>query len=204
MAESPSAVPPYNGFLGVGFSDGAARVSPIRRNPASRHAADMPNYRRFWVPGGTWFFTVNLLKRRENDLLVREIGLLRECVARERSRRPFSIVAWVALPDHMHWIWRLPDGDADFATRWRRIKTDFSLGLANTEHRCEARRKRGERGIWQRRYWEHAICDQTDLQRHVDYVHYNPVKHGLVDEAADWPHSSLHRHIERHEKRTQL
>jgi putative transposase len=157
----------------------------------------------FWVPGGTWFFTVNLLQRRGNDLLVREIDLLRKYVARERSRRSFTIIAWVVLPDHMHWIWRLPDNDSDFATRWRRIKTDFSLGLANSELRCEARRKRGERGIWQRRYWEHAIRDDDDLQRHVDYVHYNPVKHGLVDEDVDWPHSSLHHHIERHQNRTQ-
>lgn len=119
----------------------------------------MPNYRRLWVPGGNWFFTVNLLERRENNLLVREIDLLRECVAQQRSRRPFSIIAWVVLPEHMHWIRRLPYGDADFATRWRRIKTDFSLGLAKTERRCEARRERGERGIWQRRYWEHAIRD---------------------------------------------
>ena len=89
----------------------------------------MPNYRRLCVPGGTWFFTVNLLERHGNDLLVRKIDLLRDCVARERNRRPFAIVAWVVLPEHMHWIWRLPEGDADFATRWRRIKTDSVSAL---------------------------------------------------------------------------
>ncbi|MBP6748035.1 MAG: transposase [Xanthomonadaceae bacterium] len=156
----------------------------------------MPNYRRLWVPGGTWFFTVNLLQRRDNDLLVREIDRLRDCVARERGRRPFSIMAWVVLPEHMHWIWRLPEGDADFAMRWRRIKTDFSLGIEKTEHRSSARIVRGERGIWQRRYWEHAIRDEVDLWRHVDYIHYNPVKHGLVANVADWPHSSFHRYFQ--------
>ena len=156
----------------------------------------MPNYRRLWVPGGTWFFTVNLLERQGNDLLIREINRLRDCVSRERERRPFSIIAWVVLPEHMHWIWRLPDGDADFATRWRRIKTDFSLGILKTERRSLVRVRRGERGIWQRRYWEHAIRDDIDLQRHIDYVHYNPVKHGHVTTVADWPHSSFHRYVQ--------
>ncbi len=156
----------------------------------------MPNYRRLWIPGGTWFFTANLLERRGNDLLVREIDLLRRCIARERARRPFTTLAWVVLPEHMHWIWRLPEGDPDFATRWRRIKTDFSLGIAKNERRCSVRHKRRERGIWQRRYWEHAIRDETDLHRHVDYVHFNPVKHGLVDQAEDWPHSSCRRYLE--------
>jgi putative transposase len=152
----------------------------------------MPNYRRHWKPGGTWFFTVNLLERRDNDLLVREIELLRHCFAQERRRRPFSVIAWVVLPEHMHWVWRLPEGDADFATRWRRIKTGFCMGLPPTERRCAVRMRKGERGIWQRRYWEHAIRDNDDLQRHVDYVHYNPVKHGHAARAVDWPHSSFH------------
>lgn len=153
----------------------------------------MPNYRRYWVPGGTWFFTVNLLARRGNDLLVREIDLLRVCVAREKRRRPFSIIAWVVLPEHMHCIWRLPDGDVDFATRWRRIKTDFSRCIAKTERRSSVRVRRGERGVWQRRYWEHAIRDDDDLRRHVDDIHFNPVKHGHVADAAEWPYSSFHR-----------
>ena len=157
----------------------------------------MPNYRRAWVPGATWFFTVNLLERRGNDLLVREIELLRHCVALERSRRPFLALAWVVLPDHMHWLWRLPPGDADFATRWRRIRTDFSLGLARNEQRSATRRRRGERGIWQRRYWEHLIRDPDDLRRHFDDIHYNPVKHGWASTAAAWPHSSFHACVRR-------
>lgn len=93
----------------------------------------MPNYPREWTPGGTWFFTVNLLERRYNDLLTANIDHLRDCVALERTRRPFSVIAWMVLPEHMHWTWRLPEGDADFATCWRRIKTDFCRGISRTE-----------------------------------------------------------------------
>ena len=91
----------------------------------------------------------------------------------------------------------LPSGDSDFASRWRRIKKTFSKQIPATEHRSATRQRRGERGIWQRRYWEHLIRDDTDYRNHIDYIHYNPVKHGLVQRAADWPHSSLHRHIQR-------
>ena len=149
------------------------------------------------TPGGTWFFTVNLLERRGNDLLVRHIDLLRACVAAERSRRPFAIRAWVVLPEHMHWMWTLSVGNADFPTRWRRIKTDLSRVLARTERRSAVRINRGERGIWQRRYWEHQIRDEVDYARHFDYIHYNPVKHGWVKRVVDWPHSTFHRHVER-------
>lgn len=155
----------------------------------------MPDYRRADTPGAIWFFTVNLLQRHGNELLVREIGLLRECVTRERSRRPFSILAWVVMPDHMHWLWRLPDEDADYSTRWRRIKTDFSKSLETREHRSPVRTARGERGIWQRRFWEHRIRDESDLHRHMDYIHFNPVKHGYAARAADWPHSSFMQHV---------
>ena len=154
----------------------------------------MPNYRRAHAFGATWFFTVNLLERHGNDLLVREIDRLRDCIACERRRRPFTILAWVVLPEHMHWLWRLPAEDADFSTRWRRIKTDFSRGLPRSERRTSIRLARGERGIWQRRFWEHQIRDEADLRRHLDYIHFNPVKHGLVRQAADWPHSSFAHH----------
>jgi len=157
----------------------------------------MPNYRRALVPGASWFFTVNLLRRRNNDLLVRGIDALRACVEQERVRRPFVVNAWVVLPEHMHWIWTLPDGDADFPTRWRRIKTAFSLAHPGVEVRSTARVHRGERAIWQRRYWEHCIRDEADYRRHVDYIHYNPVKHGWVRRAADWPHSSFRHFVAR-------
>jgi putative transposase len=105
--------------------------------------------------------------------------------------------AVVVLPDHLHCIWSLPDGDADYSTRWGLIKAHFSRGVEHGERRSASRIKRGERGIWQRRFWEHCLRDDGDYARHVDYIHWNPVKHGYVQRVADWPHSSLHRHVAR-------
>jgi len=156
----------------------------------------MANYRRAFIPGGTWFFTVNLLQRHDNDLLVREIDVLRTTVRRVRTRYPFHINAWVVLPEHLHCVWTLPPGDSDFSTRWRLIKSGFSRALPQTEHRCKVRCAAGERGIWQRHYWEHAIRNDADYQRHVDYVHRNPVKHGWVQRVSDWPYSTFHRYVE--------
>jgi len=121
---------------------------------------------------------VNLLQRHNNDLLVREIGLLRETVSRVRKRHPFRIDAWVVLPEHMHAVWTLPPGDADFSKRWRLIKSAFSRALPKTERRSNVRQSAGERGIWQRHYSEYWIRGEADYQRHLDYVHANPVKHG--------------------------
>jgi len=151
------------------------------------------DYRRAWHPGGTYFFTVNLLQRHGNDLLTRHIGLLRRVVAEVRRRHPFKIHGWVVLPDHLHCVIQLPAGDADFATRWRLVKMGFSKGLPPTERLSEVRVRRGERGIWQRRYWEHLIRDEEDFRAHMDYVHINPVKHALVTRVADWPYSTFHR-----------
>lgn len=134
----------------------------------------MPNYRRAFIPGGTWFFTVNLLQRHNNDLLAREISLLRKTVRVVQERHPFRIDAWVVLPEHLHCVWTLPPGDADFSMRWRLIKTGFSRGLPKTERRSEVRKAAGERGIWQRHFWEHFIGDGAEHQRHVDYVHVIP------------------------------
>jgi REP-associated tyrosine transposase len=153
----------------------------------------MPNYLRPHRSGATWFFTVNLLQRRANDLLVREIDLLRFTVTQVRVGHPFRIHAWVVLPDHMHCVLELPPGDADIANRWRLIKQRFSKALPKTERRSAVRQRRGERGIWQRRYWEHLIRDEADYRAHMDYVHINPVKHGLVRRVADWPYSTFHR-----------
>jgi len=156
----------------------------------------MPNYRRVWVPGGTYFFTVNLLERRRT-LLVDRVATLRDAFRAARAARPFEMIAVVVLPDHLHCLWSLPPNDADNATRWRHIKTLFSQRIPAIERRSARRVGRKERGIWQRRYWEHLIRDERDLARHVDYVHINPVEHGYVTRAADWPHSSLHRYIAR-------
>src|SRR5690606_12162345 len=134
----------------------------------------MSRYRRAQMPGATYFFTVNLLDRR-SDLLVRHIGLLRETVRATRSRHPFHIDAWVVLPDHMHCVWTLPDGDADFALRWKVIKFAFARRIPKTEVLTATQRSRGERGIWRRRYWEHLIRDERDYRHHIDYVHLNPL-----------------------------
>jgi putative transposase len=148
----------------------------------------MPNYRRNRVPGATYFFTVNLQDRR-SDLLVAQIDVLRDSVRRARQRVPFHIDAWVVLPDHMHCLWTLPEEDADFAARWRAIKSAFSKSLPGFEPHPSVRRRRGERGIWQRRYWEHTIRDQRDYNAHLDYIHFNPVKHQLVRNVSQWAFS---------------
>ncbi|UQY34196.1 transposase [Pseudomonas fulva] len=151
----------------------------------------MPNYRRAQVLGATYFFTVNLRDRTSN-LLTREIDLLRETVRATRARHPFHIDAWVVLPDHMHCLWTLPPGDANFARRWKVIKFAFAKRLPLTETRTVNQQRRRERGIWQRRYWEHLTRDERDYQRHFDYIHVNPLKHGYVERLEDWPYSSFH------------
>lgn len=156
----------------------------------------MSNYTRAWVRGGTYFFTVNLLDRRRR-LLVDHIDVLRGAFAAGRARRPFEVVAAVVLPDHLHCLWTLPAGDADNATRWGHIKTAFSRALPRVEHRSVRRIARAERGIWQRRYWEHVIRDDRDLAAHVDYIYFNPVKHGHARRVVDWPHSTFHRDVAR-------
>jgi putative transposase len=154
----------------------------------------MPNYRRAFVPGGCWFFTVNLLERR-NTLLVDRIDALRDSMERTRGRYPFIIDAVVILPDHIHAIWTLPPEDADFSLRWRLIKSRFAQALPKQEQLSGVRKARGERGIWQRRFWEHLIRDEADYARHVEYCYINPVKHGLVARVRDWAHSSFHRDV---------
>ena len=155
----------------------------------------MPQYIRAFVPGGTFFFTVTLLERRRN-LLTENIDHLREVFKAARRRRPFTIEAIVILPDHLHCIWTLPCGDADFSTRWHDIKARFAAQIPRGERLSARRLQKGERGIWQRRFWEHVIRDEGDYERHVDYIHYNPVKHGYVTRVADWPYSSFHRFVE--------
>jgi len=156
----------------------------------------MPDYRRNRIPGGTYFFTVNLLER-SSSVLVNHIDALRDAVRMVRVRHSFHIDAWVVLPDHMHAIWTLPDGDSDYSGRWKAIKIAFTKALPKTEGISPVRAARGERGIWQRRFWEHTIRDEEDYSAHMDYVHINPVKHGLVSHVRDWPHSSFHRCVSR-------
>jgi putative transposase len=152
----------------------------------------LPNYRRVYIKGGMYFFTVNLLQRHGNDLLTRHIELLRDAVRKVRKAHPFDIQAFVVLPEHLHCVLQLPEDDCDFTLRWRLIKADFSKSLPITEKRSAVRMRRGERGIWQRRFWEHLIKDEADYKAHMDYVHINPVKHGLVKNVLDWPYSTFH------------
>ena len=151
-------------------------------------------YRRADTSGDTFFFTVNLADR-SSRLLTEHIDLLRESVRKVMSTHTFGIVALVVLPEHLHAVWTLPAGERDYPLRWSLIKGGFSRGLAQAETVSRSRRRKRERGIWQRRYWEHRIRDQADLARHVDYIHFNPVKHGHVRTPADWPYSSIHRYI---------
>jgi putative transposase len=152
----------------------------------------VPDYRRNRVPGGTYFFTVNLLDRR-SELLVTHIDAFRNAVRDVRTRAPFHIDAWVVLPDHMHCIWTLPTGDDDYSGRWRAVKKAFTKSIPADEQRSAVRVRRSERGIWQRRFWEHTIRDDRDYASHMDYVHFNPVKHALAAHPADWPFSSFRR-----------
>ena len=157
----------------------------------------MRTYIRAKLTGGVYFFTVNLAERSNNDLLISNIELLREAFRLAKQHHPFIIEACVILPEHLHCIWRLPEGDHDFSTRWRLIKTHFAKNMALNERISNSRKRKKERGIWQRRFWEHLIKDEEDYKNHLDYIHYNPVKHGYVQRAIDWLYSSFHLWLER-------
>lgn len=161
----------------------------------------MPEYRRASTKGGTYFFTVNTY-RRQPVLIDEDVrDALREGIDKTREVMPFQILAWVLLPDHLRCIWMLPEGDADFAKRWGMIKRHVSQccgdRLNHEEWLSESRRKRNETSLWQRRYWEHQIRDEADFARHVDYIHWNPLKHGLVEKVAEWPYSTFHQYLAR-------
>jgi putative transposase len=153
-------------------------------------------YRRANTEGGTYFFTVNLADRNET-LLVDHIDDLRLAFKKVKTSHPFIIDAIVVLPEHLHTIWTLPKSDADFSTRWRLIKSWFSKSLPKKESITLSRKYKSERSIWQRRFWEHEIRDEVDFGRHVDYIYYNPVKHGYVKNVIDWRYSSFQRDLEK-------
>ena len=159
----------------------------------------MAEYRRWYVPGGSYFFTVVTRDRApifREAAAVRVLGVAMRTV---RGRYPFETAAAVLLPDHLHCLWNLPRGDHRFPLRWKQIKAEFTerwLEAGGTERPVTAGRMgRGERGIWQRRYWEHLIRDEDDLERHVEYIHYNPVRHGFMARPGEWPWSSFHRFV---------
>lgn len=153
----------------------------------------MVRYRRNFVPGGTYFFTVTLADRRSR-ILVDHVAALRMAFRATRRERPFAIDAVVVLPEHLHAIFTLPPDDSDFSGRWRRIKAHFTREVVAAGAPIN-RRSNGEHALWQRRFWEHTIRYETDFARHVDYIHFNPIKHGLVSRVRDWPYSSFHRYV---------
>jgi putative transposase len=155
----------------------------------------MVRYRRNFVPGGTFFFTVTLANR-QSTALVDHVSSLRTAFRAARRERPFAIDAIVILPDHLHTIMTLLAEDSDFSGRWRRIKGLFTRDAVRHGLTAE-RNARGEYDLWQRRFWEHTIRDDADFARHVDYIHYNPIKHGLVVRVKDWPYSSFHHLVRR-------
>jgi len=151
-------------------------------------------YRRNLVPGGTYFFTV-AIQDRSSDLLVRYINQLRASFRAARESNPFTIDAIVILPDHLHCLWTLPVGDSEYSHRWRLIQSRFSRSL-NEAGLTFQRTRKGEYHLWQRRFWEHTIRDEADFETHVNYIHYNPVKHKLVTRVTNWPYSSFHHFVQ--------
>jgi putative transposase len=159
----------------------------------------MPNYHRFRVEGGTYFFTVVTYHRRPILVTPSARTILHDAWETTRQRYPFETLAVCLLPDHLHCILKLPPGDDNYSKRWKVIKNLFTVRylkeIGTEEERNLSRQKRHEVAIWQRRFWEHTILDEDDFEAHMDYIHYNPIKHGLVDRAADWQWSSFHRYL---------
>ncbi|MFM7127919.1 MAG: REP-associated tyrosine transposase [bacterium] len=159
----------------------------------------MSEYRRFFITGGDYFFT--LVTERRRPILTSELSLnsLRHAIAIVRKSMPFEIPAMVLLPDHLHMIWRLPQGDMNYSDRIRKIKTKFTqlyvAGRGVESGISESKRKKGEKGVWQRRFWEHSIRDSVDFENHYHYIHYNPVKHRYVTCVGDWPYSTFHQEV---------
>ncbi|GAX61831.1 transposase and inactivated derivatives [Candidatus Scalindua japonica] len=157
----------------------------------------MPNFRRAFVPGGTFFFTVVTFNRQRFLTQLESRNILHEVINEVKRKYPFKIDSWVLLPEHLHCIWSLPEGDSDFSKRWGLIKAWFSKRtkgfLYKDEWMTNSKRKYRESTIWQRRFWEHMVRDEDDFNKHMNYVHFNPVKHGLVKSVNDWPYSTFHR-----------
>ena len=155
----------------------------------------MRTYIRARVPGASYFFTLTLQDRR-SSLLIEHVDTLRKAFQAVRRTHPFTMEAVSVLPDHLHCIWTLPEEDTDYSTRWSLIKASFSRAVPQREQVGASRIRRRERGIWQRRYWEHVIRDEAEYARIFDYIHYNPVKHGHAASCASWRHSSFRKYVE--------
>jgi len=158
----------------------------------------MPDYRRAFISGATYFFTVTTWHRQPVlvDPFIRKS--LRKAIILVRQQAPFEILAWVLLPDHLHCLWTMPSGEANFSMRWGLIKRYVSQAAGSRFMPLTTSRiARREAGLWQRRFWEHLIRDENDYAKHVNYIHWNPVKHGLVRRSQGWPYSTFHRYVEK-------
>lgn len=160
---------------------------------------EMSDYRRIYIPGGTYFFTVITYHRHPFLTTSHARKTFKKAWRIIQSRHPFRLIALSLLPDHLHCMWQLPEEDADYSLRWQRIKELFSKNidtrLIHEQMRDASREWKQERCIWQRRFWEHTIRNQEDYNHHFDYIHFNPVKHGLVRKPLDWPWSTFHRYV---------
>lgn len=153
------------------------------------------HYRRDRTAGATYFFTLVSWHRIPWFSDAANVARLRTAFRRVRLAHPFLINAMVVLPDHLHCLWTLPEGDDDYPMRWNQIKGAFTASLPDSAKHPRGETERREQAVWQHRYWEHRIRDEADFARHCDYIHWNPVKHGLVLQASDWPYSSFHRFV---------
>ncbi len=174
------------------------------RNPTKASTRIDMQYRRAKISGATYFFTVVTYNRIKILCIPDNLDLLREVFRKTLMRHPFEIDAMVVMPDHLHCIWTLPQGDSDFSMRWRLIKSYFSrkcqkpvgwVEQSETQQKVPSRLKKKEQNVWQRRFWEHLIRNEQDFIRHVEYIHYNPVRHGYVTDPKDWEYSSFHRYV---------
>lgn len=177
------------------------RSKSFRVSKSNEYPQAMPNYRRAYVPGGTYFFTVVTADRKHLFGNAGAASLLGDVIWQCMSRHPFEMIAIVLLPDHLHALWSLPPGDNKFSMRWAWIKREFTrewLAAECAEH-ADSATKHGQRrrSVWQRQFWEHSIRDESDLEAHFNYIHYNPVKHGYVERPRDWPWSSFHNWVKR-------
>jgi len=159
----------------------------------------MPEYRRIKQEGGTYFFTLVTFQRQKLFLVPDVMRLLLDTVEHVREMHPFEIIAYCVLPDHVHFLWQMPEDDTNYSMRIGVIKRRFSIQFISKYgdrlQKSDSQTRRREVTIWQRRFWEHLIRDEKDLNQHIDYIHYNPVKHGLVSKVRDWEISSFHNYV---------
>ncbi len=155
----------------------------------------MVNYRRNYVKGASYFFTLTLYNRK-NDYLIRHHQELKIAYTKVKNQKPFKTIAYAIMPDHYHLLWQLPKNDTDYPGRLRAIKKAFTKAIRENDT-CSIAKKTSSSPIWQNRYWEHTIKDEIDMEQHINYIHFNPVKHGMVKQALEWPYSSFHAYVQR-------